>query len=174
MRLNNLDLDVLAGVMERGRSDDAVFRLRKRVEGRWSFEAGQPAFTASIQHGSTSTDLQVDVAPGFGGQGLAPDPLQYMLAGLAACYAATLVTIAATEGVELDDLSVVAEQDVNVAAVYDLGDSPLMEQIRVSVTVAADVDDVTLGRWQDEARAKCPFVYTVTNPIPLTTTVERI
>ena len=173
MRLNNLDLDVLGGVMERGRSDTSVFRMHKRVEGRWSFDAGAPGFTASVQHGSVTTELQVDVAPGFGGQGLAPDPLQYMLAGLGACYAATLVTIAATEGIALDAVSVVAEQDVNVAAVYDLGDAPLMEQISVSVKVAAGVDDATLTRWQDEARAKCPFVYTVTNPIPLTTTVSR-
>ncbi|SDC05147.1 hypothetical protein GA0111570_11616 [Raineyella antarctica] len=48
-----------------------------------------------------------------------------------------------------------------------------MEQISVSVQVAADVDDATLARWQDAARAKCPFVYTVVNPITLTTTVER-
>lgn len=173
MRLNNLDLDVLAGVMERGRADASVFRLHKRVEGRWSFTAGEPAYTASVQHGSTATDLHVDVAPGFGGQGVAPDPLQYLLAGLGACYAATLVTIAATEGVTLDAVSVVAEQDVNVAAVYDAGDAPLMEQISVTVHVTADVDDATLDRWQDAARAKCPFVYTILHPISLTTTVDR-
>lgn len=39
--------------------------------------------------------------------------------------------------------------------------------------VSADVDDATPARWQDAARAKCPFVYTILNPIPLTTTVER-
>lgn len=173
MRLNNLDLDVLAGVMERGQADASVFRLHKRVEGRWSFTAGEPAFTASVQHGNASTDLHVDIAPGFGGQGLAPDPLQYLLAGLGACYASTLVTIAATEGVVLDAVSVVAEQDVNVAAVYDLGDAPLMEQISITVQVAADVDDATLTRWQDAARAKCPFVYSIVNPVKLTTTIER-
>ncbi|MHA6522882.1 OsmC family protein [Tessaracoccus sp. G1721] len=173
MRLNNLDLDVLGGVMERGRTDTSVFRLHKRVEGRWSFTAGEPAYTASVSHGKDTTDLHVDIAPGFGGQGLAPDPLQYLLAGLGACYASTMVTIAATEGVELNAVSVVAEQDVNVAAVYDSGDAPLMEQITVAVHVSADIDDATLARWQDAARANCPFVYTILHPIPLTTTVER-
>lgn len=173
MRLNNLDLDVLSGVMERGRTDPSVYRLHKRVEGRWSFTPGEPAYTASVQHGTASTDLHVDIAPGFGGQGLAPDPLQYLLAGLGACYASTLVTIAATEGIALDAVSVVAQQDVNVAAVYDVGDAPLMEQISVTMQVAADVDDATLTRWQDAARVKCHFVYTILNPITLTTTVER-
>lgn len=173
MRLNNLDLDVLADVTRRGQSDASVYRMHKRVEGRWNFNAGQPAYTASVGHGDASTAMNVDVAPGFGGQGLAPDPLQYMLVGLGACYAATLVSIAAMEGVALQEVSVVAEQDVNVAAVYDQGDAPLMEQISVSVKVAADVDDATLSRWRDAARAKCPFAFTIAHAIPLTTTVER-
>ena len=101
MRLTNLDLDVLGGVVKRGRTDASVFRLHKRVEGRWSFTAGGPAYTASVSHGKDTTDLYVDIAPGFGGQGLAPYPLQYLLAGLGACYASTLVTIAATEGAAL-------------------------------------------------------------------------
>lgn len=173
MRRNNLDLDVLADVMQRGQADASVFKMHKRVEGRWSFTAGEPAYSATIAHGTRSTELHVDVAPGFGGQGLAPDPLHYMLAGLGACYAATLVTVAAMEGVTLQDVAVVAEQDVNVAAVYNMGDAPLMEQITVSVKIAADVDDATLARWQEVARAKCPFVFTIANAIPLTTSVER-
>ena len=173
MRKNNLDLGVLAAVVERGQSDPGVFTMHKRVEGTWSFAEGTPAYTASMAHGDRETSLSVDVAPGFGGSGLAPDPLQYMLTGLGACYAATVVTIAAMEGVELSELRVVAEQDVDVARVYDAGDGPLIEQITVTVTVATDVDDQTLARWQQAAREKCPFAFTVINPVPLQTVVQR-
>jgi len=173
MRKNNLDLEVLAGVVERGRSDPGVFKMHKRVAGTWSFAEGAPAYTASMAHGERTTSLSVDVAPGFGGAGLAPDPLQYMLTGLGACYAATVVTVAALEGVDLTELSVVAEQDVDVARVYDLGDGPLIEQITVTVTVGTDVSDDTLERWQQAAREKCPFAFTVINAIPLHTVVQR-
>jgi uncharacterized OsmC-like protein len=158
MKKNNLDLGVLAGVVERGQSDPGVFKMHKRVEGAWSFAEGTPAYTASMVHGERTTSLSVDVAPGFGGGGLAPDPLQYMLTGLSACFAATVVT---------------AEQDVDVARVYDMGDGPLMEQITVTVKVATDVSDDTLARWQQAAREKCPFAFTVINAIPLHTVVER-
>lgn len=168
-----LNLGVLADVMERGKDDPSVFRLHKRVEGEWNFSEGRPAYSATVTHGSGSTVLAVDVAPGFGGQGLAPDPLQYLLAGLGACYAATVVTIASMEGVPLRALTVVAEQDVNVAAVYDMGDAPLVERILVTVKIDSDADDATLARWEGAARAKCPFVYTVANPISLTTAVAR-
>jgi hypothetical protein len=41
-----------------------------------------------------------------------------------------------------------------------------MEQISVTMLVTAAVDDATLT-------PKCPFAYTIANPIPLTTTIER-
>lgn len=173
MRKNNLDLGVLASVMERGQSDPTVFTMHKRVAGTWSFAQGAPAYTATMAHGEHSTSLSVDVAPGFGGSGLAPDPLQYMLTGLGACYAATVVTVASMEGVDLTELSVVAEQDVNVARVYDMGQGLLIEQITVTVTVATDVDDDTLARWQQTAQEKCPFVFSIINPVPLHTSVVR-
>ncbi len=173
MRKNNLDLGVLAAVVEHGQSDPGVFTMHKRVEGTWSFADGTPAYTASMAHGDRETSLSVDVAPGFGGSGLAPDPLQYMLTGLGACYAATLVTVAAMEGVDLSELRVVAEQDIDVARVYDMGDGPLIEQITVTVTVATDVSDDTLARWQQAARQKCPFAFTVINAVPLHTVVHR-
>lgn len=173
MKKNNLDLGVLAGVVERGQTDPSVFKLHKRVEGTWSFAEGTPAYTASMAHGDRTTVLSVDIAPGFGGGGLAPDPLQYLLTGLGACYAATVVTVASMEGVDLTELTVVAEQDVDVARVYEMGDGPLMEQITVTVKVATDVDDATLARWEQTARDKCPFAFTIINPIPLTTVVER-
>jgi uncharacterized OsmC-like protein len=173
MKRNNIDLDVLGGVLERGSKDASALRLHKRVDGAWSFEEGRPAYEAVIAHGGSSTTARVDIAPGFGGGGNAPDPLQFLLAGLGACYAATVVTIASMEGAEVRALSVSAELDANVARVYDLGDAPLMEQVSVIVTVDADADDEALARWREAARVKCPFAYTVQQAVPLEVRVER-
>lgn len=174
MKNNNINMGILGGAVERGLTDPGVFRMHKRIEGTWSFAEGSPAFTTTVTHGDRKTELAVDIAPGFGGWGLAPDPLQYMLSGLGACYAATVVTIAAMEGIELPELRVVAEQDVDVSRVYDMGDNPLMEQISVTVRVGGDVDDATLARWEQMAREKCPFAFTIINPVPLHTRVERL
>ncbi|HEY5434054.1 MAG TPA: OsmC family protein [Candidatus Limnocylindrales bacterium] len=174
MKQNNIDMAVLGSVVERGQTDPRVFRMHKRIEGTWSFAEGTPAFTTTVAHGARTTEIAVDIAPGFGGAGLAPDPLQYMLAGLGACYAATVVTIAAMEGVELLELRVVAEQDVDVSRVYDMGDAPLMEQISVTVKIGGEIDDEALTRWQQAAREKCPFAFTIINPVPLLTRVERL
>jgi uncharacterized OsmC-like protein len=174
MKRNNLDLSVIGGVLERAQQDPGVLRMHKRVEGTWSFAEGTPAFTATVAHGSRTTELAVDIAPGFGGSGLAPDPLQYMLAGLGACYAATVVTVAAMEGVEITGLRVVAEQDVDVSRVCEMGDGPLMEQVSVTVSLSGDIDEGALARWEQAALEKCPFAFTIANAVPLHTRVERV
>ena len=173
MKSNNIDLSVLAGVLERGRQDPAALKMDKRVEGTWNFAAGAPAFTATLTHGQQTSTMHVDIAPGFGGAGLAPDPLQYMLLGLGSCYAATVVTIAAMESAEISDLQVIAETHADMSRVYDIADNPLIEGVSVIVKVTADVDDDTLHRWQQTARDKCPFAYTVINAVPLETLVQR-
>lgn len=174
MKMNNLDLSVLAGVLERAKSDPGVLKLHKRVEGTWSFAQGSPAFSATIGHGQGRSVLHADIAPAFGGAGLAPDPLQYLLFGLGACYAATVVTVAALEGVELFEVSVVAENHVDVSHVFGIAEKPLMERVSVTVKVKAEVDDPTLGRWQKAAREKCPFAFTIIHAVPLETRVERL
>ncbi len=114
------------------------------------------------------------MAPPFGGTGLAPDPLQYMLFGFAACYTATLAVVAAMEGADLGEVKAVAESDAEVSRLFGLGEHPLMERISVRVAVSAAVDDATLARWAQTARENCPFAFTVPNGVPLETRVERL
>jgi uncharacterized OsmC-like protein len=173
MKSNNIDVTVLAGVLQRGQQDSAVLKMVKRVEGMWNFAQGAPAFTATVAHGEQTSTMQVDIAPGFGGAGLAPDPLQYMLLGLGSCYAATVVTIAALESIEISGLQVIAESHADMSHVYEINDNPLVERVSVILKVTADVDDDTLSRWQQAARDKCPFAYTVMNAVPLETHIER-
>jgi uncharacterized OsmC-like protein len=113
------------------------------------------------------------LAEAFGGGGLAPDPLQYLLFGLAACYTATLVMIAAKEGVDLGEVKTVAENTVDVSRTLGLGDRPLVEKVAVRVTVSAPVDEARLAAWAKAAREGCPFAFTVANAVPLETVVAR-
>lgn len=173
MKLNNVDLAAVAALAERAKQDPAVLRMEKRVEGTWSSSSGTPQFSATVSHGSTQTVLRADMAQAFGGGALAPDPLQYLLFGLAACYSATLVMLASMEGVTLEGLRATAENSVDSGRVFGFGERPLVSRVSVRVTVGAAVDDATLARWEQAAREKCPFAFTVANAVPLETRVER-
>jgi uncharacterized OsmC-like protein len=170
---NNVNLAAVEALAERARTEPAAVRLQKRVEGSWSLREGTPQFRASVSHGDGASVLQADMAPAFGGGGLAPDPLQYLLFGLAACYTATLVMIASMEGVELGEVRTVAENSVDVSRTLGLGDKPLVERVSVRVTVSAPVDEARLAAWAKAAREGCPFAFTVANAVPLETVVER-
>lgn len=173
MKKNNMNLSAVGALAERARNDPGALRLKKRVEGRWSHQDGTPQFSAKVSHGDGATLLQADMAPPFGGGGLAPDPLQYMLFGLAACYTATVVMIASREGVDLGEVRTVAENAVDASRTFGLGDGPLVERVAVRVTVSAPVDDARLATWAQAAREACPFAFTVANAVPLETVVER-
>lgn len=174
MKKNNVNLGAVGALLDRARTDPGAARLQKRVEGSWSLRDGNPQFRASVAHGDGASLLQADMAPAFGGGGLAPDPLQYLLFGLAACYTATLVMIASTEGVDLGEVRAVAENTVDVSRTLGLGDKPLVERVSVRVTVSAPVDDARLAAWAKAAREGCPFAFTVANAVPLETLVERV
>jgi uncharacterized OsmC-like protein len=173
MKKNNVNLAAVGALAERAKIDRSVAKLQKRVDGTWSFRDGSPQFSATVAHGDGASVLQADMAVPFGGAGLAPDPLQYMLFGLAACYTATLVMIASMVGVDLGDVKAVAENAVDVSRVFGLGERPLVERVSVRVTVNAAVDDARLARWAQAARESCPFAFTVANAVPLETRVER-
>ncbi len=173
MRKNNVNLAAVGALAERTKMDPSAAKMQKRVEGTWSFREGSPQFTATVAHGDRTSLLQADMAVPFGGAGLAPDPLQYMLFGLAACYTATLVMIASMEGVDLGEVKAIAENAVDASRVFGVGDRPLVERVSVRVTVKAPVDDARLARWAQAARESCPFAFTVANPVPLETRVER-
>lgn len=171
--MNNVNLATVGALMERAKADPSAVRMQKRVEGTWSSVDGTPQFSATVVHADRKSTLTADMAPPFGGGGLAPDPLQYMLFGLAACYTATVVMLASMEGVDLGEVKTVAENSVDASHVFGLGNKPLVERVAVRVIVGAPVDAERLARWNQAAREKCPFAYTVAHAIPLETTVER-
>ena len=107
----------------------------------------------------------------MGGRGLAPDPIQYCLYGMAACYAGTFVSVATLEGVALQSLRVAAENRVDLTRTLGLSSNPIVEGVHVTLTVATDAPPEKLDQIEALARDRCPGVYCLVNPIQLTTSL---
>jgi uncharacterized OsmC-like protein len=105
----------------------------------------------------------------MGGGGRKPDPVQYCLYGLAACFAGTFATLAAMEGVALKKLVVAAENRVDLSRTLGLSWNPIVEGVEITVMVSADAPREKLEEIERLARERCPGVYCLTTPIPLTT-----
>ncbi len=173
MKLNNVNLQGMMSFMDQAKADPAVLKKQKRVEGTWDFQEGHPQFKATLAYPAGERTLEADLAPFMGGAGLAPDPIQYCLYGLAACFGGTFMSLAAAEGVTLRSLRVIAENQVDLTRPMGLGDKPVVEQVSLRLIADADASDAKLRELEQQARERCPGVYCLTQPIPLETRVER-
>ncbi len=95
--------------MEEVRHDYSRARRSKKIECSWNLEEGKPQIESKVRHPKGETVLRSDFAPFMGGEGLAPDPIQYCLFGLAACFSGTFVSMATMMRIKIDDLQVSAE-----------------------------------------------------------------
>ncbi|MEW6366560.1 MAG: OsmC family protein [Acidobacteriota bacterium] len=173
MKPNNVNMTGMMAFVEQAKSDPAVLKKQKRVDGVWNLAEGQPQFAATLAYPAGERTLETDLPPFMGGAGLAPDPIQYCLFGLAACFAGTFVSLAAMDGVTLSSLRVIAENQLDLTRPMGLGDKPVVEKVTLRLLVESDADDARLQELERLARERCPGVYCLTQPIPLETRVER-
>jgi uncharacterized OsmC-like protein len=169
MGLNNINTDAAGKFMEEARKDPQIAKKSKRVEGEWVFEEGKPQFKATLAFKQGERVLESDFAPFMGGRGLAPDPIQYCLYGMAACYAGTFVSLATMEGIALRTLKIAVENKVDLTRTLGLSSNPIVEAVEVTLTVASDVSREKLERIEALAKDRCPGVYCLINPIQLMT-----
>jgi uncharacterized OsmC-like protein len=173
MKINNVNVEAMGRFMEQVKADLSMAKKQKRVEGTWVFEGGHPQFKATLAHAKGEHTVEADFAPFMGGEGLAPDPIQYCLYGLAACFGGTFVGLAAAEGVELRSVRVVAENRVDLSRSMGLSDNPVVEQVSLELHIESDADSDKLAELQRLAKERCPGAYCLTKPIPLETSIHR-
>ncbi len=162
MKINNVDMDKACAFLEEVKADKNKAIKTKRVEGEWNFSGTQ--FTATLEHASGKTVVEADGPPIMGSSGSKPDPVQYCLFGLAACFAQTFASVAAEKGIELKQLKIAVENKVNLSKSLGLGDEPIVEKVKLFLAASGNSD---LKEIEKLAKERCPGVYCLTNPITL-------
>lgn len=172
MKLNNVDTARLNQTVEAAKADPDKARKVNRVEGVWNLEAGQPQFIARLNYEGGQIALEADQPIGQGGGGTRPGPMLYCLYGLASCYAATFATTAAVMGVELKKLGVTVESDVNFASVFGLSEEPIIEGVRITLSVESEAPEEKIAEIETLAAQRCPGIFCMANAIPFETRLE--
>ncbi len=172
MGRNNVNTGAVGKFLEEAKADPGVARKAKRVEGEWVFEEGKAQFRATLTFKGGERVVETDFAPFMGGGGLAPDPVQYCLYGLAACYAGTFVSIATMEGVELRKVRVAAENKLNLSRTLGLSQDPIVEGVSFTLSVESNATTEKLEEIDRLAKERCPGVECLTKPIQLSTHLE--
>lgn len=171
MKTNNVDMEKAAAFAAEVQSDKSRAIRVKKVAGTWNPHDGAVQFSATLEHASGSTLAETDAPPFLGGAGQKPDPVQFCLFGLAACFAQTFASIAAEQGVKLEKLFVSAENKVNLSAALGIGNEPPTEEVKITVSASAS-DNSKLSEIEELSRRRCPGVYCLTHPIRLETELK--
>jgi len=169
MVMNHMNLEGLQIFVEDAKKDLSKAKKSKKIECSWNFDEGKPQIEAKVQHPKGETILRSDFAPFMGGEGLAPDPIQYCLFGLAACFAGTFMSMATMMGIKIQDLRVSAENFTDLSKTLGLTDNPIVERVKIVTTVKSDAKEEQLKELEKMANERCPGVYCLVNPIRLET-----
>ncbi len=166
MKINNVNMENAGAFAEEVKKDKSKALKVKRIEGNWNLEDGKVQFASTLEHANGKTIVEADGPPFMGGSGIKPDPIQYCLFGLAACYAQTFASVAAEKGIKLDKLKVAAENKVNLSKALGLSNEPIVEKVILEVKAYGEKGE-NLSEVKKLAEQRCPGVYCLTNAIKL-------
>ncbi|NLU82509.1 OsmC family protein [Rhodococcus sp. HNM0569] len=110
------------------------------------------------------------------GDDAAPNPSEVALAALGSCISVGLLANATAKGVTLSKLEVAMEGDIDISAVWGVGDTPKEKvtgftAVRCAITMAGDADEATLEEIRENAMFWSPVVNTFTRPVAVTSTL---
>lgn len=161
----------LGGVISATQDAVAVDRANAQVVFRASATA-HDAVASTVNLGPYR--VEVDEPPLLGGEGKAPNPVEYYLASLLSCQIVTWRFYAEKLGIAVDEITAHAEGDLDVQGFFGLDDSVRAGFGEVRVVVKVKGPD-TLQRYrelQDAVDAHCPVLDLTRNPTPVSTRVE--
>lgn len=173
MKIHNVDIEKIGQFIEEVKKDPSKAIKSKKVTGEWNIKGDKPQFQAELEFASGKETVFSEQAPFMGGEGRKPDPIQYCLYGLCACYAATFVSLANMEGVSLKSLKVSAENQINLSPALGLSDDPIVQKVKIILVVSTDASIDKLKEIERLALKRCPGVYCLTHPIPLETEIKK-
>ncbi|MEW6195584.1 MAG: OsmC family protein [Bacteroidota bacterium] len=171
-KINNVNLAGVKAFEEQIKKDSSAARKTQGVEGEWVLEEGGAQFISKIKFEGGETEFKVDNPTFMGGSGSLPGPMHYCFYGLASCYTGTFATMAAMLGIKLKKLTTKVEADVNFSKVFGISEEPIMEEVRVKLTVVSDEPEEKIKQAEELALQRCPVVFTLKNPVKLVPALE--
>lgn len=161
----------LGGVISATQDAVAVDKANAQVVFRASATA-HDAVASTVSLGPYR--VEVDEPPLLGGEGKAPNPVEYYLASLLSCQIVTWRFYAEKLGIAVDEIAAHAEGDLDVRGFFGLDDSVRagFGEVRVVVKVRGPESLERYRELQDAVDAHCPVLDLTRNPTPVSTRVE--
>jgi len=172
--INNVDLDKISQTTAMGKKDKSTLRKPVKLEGEWILDSPVDyQFKTELSYENGKQIIEIDSPSFLGGNGNRLGPMGYCVAGIASCFIATFVTIAAGQGVRLTKLTANVECKINFAKTFDVSDEPITEGITFRIDAVSDnADKSKLQQLLKMAEERCPAVYSMSHIINVEATIN--
>lgn len=165
--LEPIDADALASLAQKNQATPELGK-RKVVTHSWA--------DGKFRNYTKVRDLEpvlVSEPPKLLGDDSAPNPTEVAQAALASCISVGIQAIATHRGVTLTSIVIDIESDIDISAVWGVGDLAEdkrtgVSDVRVKIALEGDADRETLDQIQRDAVKWSPVVNTYTRPATLT------
>jgi uncharacterized OsmC-like protein len=179
--MNGVDVKQLGDTIEAIAATPRVASFQFRAAGRW-IDGGHNRTTIQEFDGACQRwahpapfALDADEPPVLLGTDRGPNPVEYVLAGLAGCLTTSLVYHAAARGIRIDRVETRLEGDLDLRGFLGMDDTVRngYEKVRVTFRVKGDATDEQLEELCRVAQQRSPVFDIVSNPVPVEVKLER-
>lgn len=163
--VNNVDLDKIINTTENGQRDKQSLKKPIKLQGEWNLDSTKGyQFRTELAYEGGKHTIEIDSPSFLGGNGSRLGPMGYCIAGITSCFIATFVSIASSQGIKINKLSVNSECIINFAKTFDITDEPITEGINFQINVQSD--NANRQKLEDllrMAEERCPAIYSMSH-----------
>lgn len=177
--VNGVDLDALGRFVNAVKTGVISPEIRFTAKSSWAGGTRTEVTIYQFSAGGVNAapperrfKLMVDEPAALGGQDTAPNPVEYLAAGLCGCITAGIVTNAAMFGANVEGIEVTVDADINVLGLFGLDRSLPSHCNRITYTVKLSGEDpAALLKSKQIIDGKSPVRNTLANTIEIVTHV---
>ena len=165
--INRINIEVFKETIENAKKDPSSSIKNLEIEGTWRLnEQYGPQFETKLKTENAGDILvQSDETIILGGGGTAPNPVQYCIGGLLACYSATFVKWASMEGIRLKSFKIKGTAKMNLSAALGLSENPPLNNLHLELLIESSASMEILLEINEIAKKRCPGYYCLTHGI---------
>lgn len=180
--LNGFDLNAIDNTINALKENPNIAKFKFRVKNKWNSGVRN---TSSIQgfYGACQEDttretpfeIETDMPFVLNGSNTAPNPPEFLLHSLASCMTTSMMLLASSKGIEVDDVIIKIEGDLNLNGFLGLDKKihKKYEKIKVSINIEGDLTE----NERDELlilSKKSPIYNTILNPVAIDVSISKI
>ena len=165
--LNRINIEVFKETVEDGKKNPSNSIKNLVIEGKWRLDAQDGPQFETIMKTEKAVEIlvQSDETIILGGGGTAPNPVQYCIGGLLACYSATFVKWASMDGIILKSFKIRGTAKMDLSPTLGLSENPPLQNLKMELLIESDATMEKLLEINEIAKKRCPGYYCVSHAI---------